>query len=119
MAVDLLVNLVNERHMERPEELLSYMNYMLRYRDETEIEYPRRDNAVNLLTAHKAKGKEYPVVIIYHVESYGDTPEDRCLLYVAMTRAESTLYLTQGPHSNAKLVPDFINQVEVYSYKAG
>lgn len=119
LAVDLLVNLVNERHMERPEELLSYMNYMLRYRDETEIEYPRRDNAVNLLTAHKAKGKEYPVVIIYHVESYGDTPEDRCLLYVAMTRAESTLYLTQGPHSNAKLVPDFINQVEVYSYKAG
>lgn len=119
LAVELLVNLANERRMERPEELLSYMDYMLRYRDETEIEYPRRDNAVNLLTAHKAKGKEYPVVIIYHIESYGDTPEDRCLLYVAMTRAESVLYLTQGPYSNAKLVPDFINQVEVYIRQAG
>lgn len=118
LVVEALVNLVKERLMERPEELLAYMDFMVRYRDETEIEYPRRDHAVNLLTAHKAKGKEYPVVIIYNVESYGDTPEDRCLLYVAMTRAENTLYLTQGPYSNAKLVPDFIGQVEVYTRQA-
>lgn len=119
LVVDALAELASQRRMETSGELLEYMDYMLRYHDETEAEYPRRRDAINLLTAHKAKGKEYPVVIVFNIESYSDTSEDRRLLYVAMTRAKEMLYLTQGPYSKAELVPDFINHVEVHYSQAG
>lgn len=111
LAVQALAELASQRMMETPYQLLEYMDFMLRYHDETEIEYPRRQEAVNLLTAHKSKGKEYPIVIVFNVESYVDTSEDRRLLYVAMTRAKQTLYLTQGPYTRAELVRDFIQHV--------
>jgi DNA helicase-2/ATP-dependent DNA helicase PcrA len=68
----------------------------------TEIEAVERDgiNAVQLVTIHSAKGKEWPVVFVADLEK-GILPsprnleeeEERRLLYVAMTRAEQTLYL--------------------------
>lgn len=113
LVTDILEEIAKERLIRNMEDMLSHMDDMLRYYDETEIEYPRRPEAVNLLTGHKAKGKEYPAVIIYNVDSFEDTPEDRCLLYVAMTRAEKLLYITQAPYTNAQLLKDFAEQVEV------
>jgi len=68
----------------------------------TEIEAVERDgiNAVQLVTIHSAKGKEWPIVFVADLEK-GILPsprnleeeEERRLLYVAMTRAEQILYL--------------------------
>lgn len=113
LAVDALIELSKERLFEDGYELLLYMDDMIRYYDETEIEYPPRPEAVNLLTGHKSKGKEYPVVILYGVESFEDTPEDRRLIYVIMTRAQKLLYITQAPYTKAELLQYFIGRVEV------
>ena len=65
------------------------------------------DDAVSLMTLHRAKGLEFPVVFITGLEE-GRLPdyrsveapekleEERRLLYVGMTRAWDELYLTQA-----------------------
>lgn len=113
LAVDALTDISKERLLSNMRDLMLHMDDMLRYYDETEIEYPIRPDAVNLLTGHKAKGKEYPAVIIFNVDSFEDTPEDRCLLYVAMTRAERLLYITQAPYTKAELLNDMIGLVNI------
>jgi len=64
---------------------------------------------VKLLTIHKSKGMEYPVVFIIgcsdgllpHYKSNNDEDERR-LLYVAITRAEKELYMSYVDFSNGK-----------------
>jgi len=94
-------------------EVYSYLECMERYADTSEVEYPVREEAVNLLTAHKSKGKEYPMVIVYGTELFENTEDGRCLLYVAMTRAKKTLYLTQGLSGRAPLFDEIENYVSV------
>ena len=68
-------------------------------------------NAVKFMTAHSSKGLEFPNVFIVgcedgvfpHSNSMGTVEgieEERRLFYVAMTRAEKTLYLTRGERRN-------------------
>jgi len=67
----------------------------------------KRDAVVTLMTAHSAKGLEFPVVFIVgledglfpHSRSASDPAEleeERRLAYVAMTRAERFLYVTHA-----------------------
>jgi DNA helicase II / ATP-dependent DNA helicase PcrA len=64
------------------------------------------DNAVNLLTVHGSKGREWPIVFVCGVEEglmphlrFGgeaehDDAEERRLTYVALSRCQVQLYLT-------------------------
>lgn len=67
-------------------------------------EFDGKNNAVNLMTIHSAKGLEFPVVFIIGCEegilpwresanSPAELEEERRLCYVGMTRAKSTLYM--------------------------
>ncbi len=66
-----------------------------------------KDNAVKLMTIHAAKGLEFPVVFIYGVEENifplgrddvmpEELEEERRLMYVAITRAENELFITNS-----------------------
>ncbi|KKA29885.1 hypothetical protein TD95_003443, partial [Thielaviopsis punctulata] len=65
--------------------------------------------SVTLSTIHAAKGLEWPVVFVPNVHDgsipftkFGDVnyPEERRLLYVAMTRAKALLYLSYPMHES-------------------
>ncbi|MDB5169620.1 MAG: hypothetical protein JWN82_16 [Candidatus Saccharibacteria bacterium] len=143
-------------HFEQPENYISLLSHLLKLREavlsarpqattladllETVADYSRSqiqlvdDNpllrgdqaGVTLLSAHGAKGREYPhVIVLSAVDSVwgnrarghnqrihlpenlplypaGDTESDRLrLLYVAMTRAKSHLLLTSYTHTDA------------------
>ena len=77
------------------EQLITYLDDLNR---EVEI---KKDERVKLLTIHKSKGMEYPVVFIagcneellpHHKNKNID--DERRLFYVAITRAEKELYLS-------------------------
>jgi DNA helicase-2/ATP-dependent DNA helicase PcrA len=102
-------------------DFLEYLQYFGAFT--IDIEEQEEQNAVQIITAHKSKGKEFPVVFVvelapkrfpltYRSKTFvvpadlarglktGDDEkalflqEERRLLYVAMTRAEERLYLT-------------------------
>ena len=98
-----LANLADERAFTKPQELYFFMQDMVCFRDETRISYGRT-NAVHFLTAHDSKGKEFPIVIVHAVEEFGDTEEERRLLYVAMTRAKEELILTEGIYQKSSMI---------------
>ncbi len=67
----------------------------------------KQDAAVTLMTAHSAKGLEFPLVFIVGLEDglfphsrsatdMAELEEERRLAYVAMTRAEKYLYVTHA-----------------------
>ena len=69
-----------------------------------------RADRVHILTLHASKGLEFPVVFIVGCEEdilplrlgrSSDVDEERRLLYVGMTRAQSQLYLT---HAKSRLI---------------
>ena len=109
-VVDYLIEKIEERNLMTVDLLYAHMEAMYRYHEDAEVEYPEREDMVNLITAHKSKGREYPVVLIYGADQFDDNEEGRCLLYVAMTRAKSRLYMTEG-FLKAPLFGDICEQV--------
>ncbi len=102
-------------------DFLEYLQFFSAF--SVDIEEREEQNAVQILTIHKSKGKEFPVVFVVELAAkrfpltYREKPyfvpadlarglkagddekalflqEERRLLYVAMTRAEDRLYLT-------------------------
>ncbi len=74
-----------------------------------ELDNSNSDDAVNILTCHRAKGLEFPIVIIpgvhvgsfpndYFIKSESDLEQERRLFYVAMTRAVERLIITCYEH---------------------
>ena len=96
-SLRLICNLIHDRQMKSPQELWKYMNGMRLFQDNTRIQYTQTADHLHMLTAHDAKGRQFQVVIIYGADKFetGDIEEDRRLLYVAMTRAEKYLFMTE------------------------
>lgn len=95
-------------------------------RDESNLTYG--SDAVKLMTCHKSKGLEFPVVIIPSVQ-VGEFPDDkltitpeqleeeRRLFYVTMTRAKEKLYILcyedplTNPNSNSIVKRGFLAEI--------
>ncbi len=100
--LDLLRN-----HLERAEKAGMILEEFLHESDIARSLKSGGDDAVSLMTLHRAKGLEFPIVFITGLEE-GRLPdyrsaevlemleEERRLLYVGMTRAQDELYLTRA-----------------------
>lgn len=95
--------------------------------NEDELFTNERDDEVVVLTCHRAKGLEFPVVIIpgvhvgsfpndFFIHSENDLEQERRLFYVALTRAVDRLYITcyQNPYgtgSNSLVRKGFVSEI--------
>ena len=87
--------------------LADYLDHMALY---TDMDQDLRKNSVKLMTVHSAKGLEFPYVFICGMNegifpsAKSTTPkkleEERRVAYVAFTRAEEALYLTDSEGRN-------------------
>lgn len=94
-----LQEMVYEKKIVSYEQLYESMVAIKLFEDDTRVYYKKADtNRIHLLTAHDAKGKEFPVVIVWNIDEYegGEQEEDRRTLYVAITRAKRVLFLLEG-----------------------
>jgi len=77
-------------------DIKSLLNYTDSFRDETSND----KNGVSLMTIHKAKGLEFPVVFVTGLidgmlpHKNGDVEEERRICFVGISRAMRQLYLT-------------------------
>lgn len=101
-------------------EFLIYMNNIKKELDSMSL------NRVNLLTIHKSKGLEYPVVFIIGCndnllphEKSNDIDDEKRLFYVAITRAEKELYLSSITSYNSKVYypSPFLDSIRSTIYK--
>lgn len=106
------------------QDFIDYLQFVLQSDDETEIDSEK----VNIMTCHKAKGLEFPVVFIpgvqlgifpndYFVKTESDLEQERRLFYVTMTRAINYLYITcyenplYIPPENSIIKRSFITEI--------
>lgn len=93
---------ISKRSFSNLSELSRFFMKMEEYQDNTYLD--REDtlyDAVNLITAHSSKGKEYDTVIVLldkfdgmvDKESEEELEEERRLLFVSITRAKNNLHL--------------------------
>lgn len=109
-----LYDLLYERKLKTAKELYGLMNAMKIFEDDTRLQYAAGDR-VRMLTAHDAKGKEFPVVILYGIDEFerDDMEEDRRLLYVALTRAQRVVFIIEhclGKSTFLKEINGFVRQ---------
>ena len=82
----------------RYSDIRSLLNYTDSFRDETSND----KNGVSLMTIHKAKGLEFPVVFVTGLmdgmlpHKNGDIEEERRICFVGISRAMRQLYLTHS-----------------------
>lgn len=109
-----LQEMIYEKKIVSCEQLYESMVAIKLFEDDTRIYYKGADkNRVHMLTAHDAKGKEFPVVILWNIGEFegGESEEERRTLYVAITRARRVLFLLesyQGKSSCLRELSEFI-----------
>lgn len=113
-VVKVLQDMVDERGVDNIRKFYFILRDMVLFKDEKRVGYQSSNDRINLLTAHDAKGKEFPVVIVYSAEDFSDSEEERRLMYVAMTRAKNTLFLTEGEYATASLLHECESKMAVY-----
>lgn len=102
-VVEALCDMAEEKGIIKCSKLYAMMRDMVVFDTKNRAGYEVSKDAVNLLTSHDSKGKEFDTVIIYGVEDYEDSEEEVRVLYVSMTRAQKNLYLleTSMPENTA------------------
>ncbi len=107
-------------------DLVSFTDYLVcALENEDEVLSFEEEERVNVITCHKAKGLEYPVVIIpgvqigifpndFFIHTKAELEQERRLFYVAMTRAIDTLYITNynsRSTGNDIVKNDFVSEI--------
>lgn len=104
LAANMISKQCEEAGISRIGDVYNLMDAMVRYADKTRIMYDYGD-AVNLLTAHDSKGKEFAGVVVLNGDRFIDTDEEgRRVLYVAITRAKHTLVVTSSGDATNHLI---------------
>lgn len=109
-------DIMYEKKIKHYKQLYEIMSAMKIFEDDTRIYYSTGERSqVRMLTAHDAKGKEFPAVIIYGVDNFecGDVEEDRRLLYVAVTRAKRVLFILEDYPGKSKFLKDIEKYISV------
>lgn len=110
-----------EKTVDSPD-IVSFVDYLMcALENEEEMLDFDEEDCVNIMTCHKSKGLEFPVVIIpgvqvgnfpndFFVHSADDLEQERRLFYVAITRAVDKLYITSygNPFSSSENI--FVNK---------
>lgn len=114
-SVSVMMDLLNKQGITTLPELLSFMNYVVNYQDETRVEVDTAGK-VTLITCHDAKGKEFPVVLIRN--DYSSFSEEvRRVFYVAITRAKERLFVLQDKNCKVDFLKEFPHTMEVTGEK--
>lgn len=115
--LDNLNELVEVGH--RFDSIKKFLQYVSLIKDQSSKD--KNANAVQLMTIHKSKGLEAPVVFVVGVSQgvlpheRSETPEERRLMYVAVTRAADEVYLSGfSERFNTHLPPSkFLEEMEI------
>lgn len=117
------------KNFEDKEGIVSLEDFLLEVSLVSDVEEYKDDpNRITLMTIHSVKGLEYPYVFITGLEegifphrnsfdSKEELEEERRLMYVAITRAEEKLYLTNAKRrmlygqENMTVASRFINEI--------
>lgn len=111
-----LQEMVYEKKITSCRQLYEAMLSVKLFEDDTRIYYEEADkNRVHMLTAHDAKGKEFPVVILWNIDEFesGETEEERRTLYVAITRAKRVLFLLEGYQGKSDYLREFSDYIRI------
>lgn len=124
-----LVNSIKNYEEENKEDDVILQKYLQDIALYTNLDYQKDTDRVKLMTIHQAKGLEFPYVFVSGLsEEIFPNPrsirenkergleEERRLMYVAVTRAEKALFLTEsegyGSQANGAKVPSrFIREI--------
>ena len=93
-----------KRAKEQPAHLTEYLRELALVKNEESEDGDNADKGIRVMTLHKAKGLEFPVVFLCNLDdaimpsprtvAEGGIEEERRLFYVGMTRAQKRLILT-------------------------
>lgn len=115
-VLEILLEKIQQRSIRTAYELWEHMNAVKKFRDDTRLFYPDGSrHRLHLLTAHDAKGQEFPVVIILGVDDFERDfrEEERRLLYVALTRAKKRLYITELHRGKSMFIREIKENLEI------
>lgn len=115
-VLEKIEDIIYEKKIMHYRQLYEIMSAMKVFEDDTRIYYSSGERSqVHMLTAHDAKGKEFPAVIIYGIDNFecGDVEEDRRLLYVAVTRAKRVLFILEEYPGKSNFLKDIEKYISV------
>lgn len=106
---ELMASIVMYERMNDNEENISLTHFLQDVALFTNLDVEKKDECIKIMTVHQSKGLEFPVVFVagmtegvfpsdrtIHERKRNGLEEERRLAYVAFTRAENELYLTES-----------------------
>jgi ATP-dependent exoDNAse (exonuclease V) beta subunit len=114
--VQYFLDIVLERDIRNQAGISDFLNYWDKNAKKFSIPSPEGNNAVRIMTIHKSKGLEFPVVIMpFAEEDYSRSPKDKLWI----TANEATFGLPKVLIDNSKAVEGFGDEAKrVYNQKS-